>query len=179
MIIRPAKLQELDAICGFYDQMIDEMRHAAYAPGWKKDVYPSRDYLWDAVSGGALYVGTVEERVVAAMIINHACNESYRSVLWPTEAGPEEVTVIHTLGVLPSCAGKGYAKQLVRKALELAAEEKQKAVRLDVLKGNLPAEKLYAGLGFQYVDTIQMFYEDTGWTDFLLYEYPLIVSRGG
>ena len=36
-----------------------------------------------------------------------------------------------------------------------------KAVRLDVLKGNVPAEMLYTGLGFAFVDSIQMFYEDT------------------
>ncbi len=48
-----------------------------------------------------------------------------------------------------------------------------KAIRLDVLKGNLPAEKLYSGLGFRYLHTLNMFYEDTGWTDYELYEYTL------
>lgn len=26
-------------------------------------------------------------------------------------------------------------------------------------------------LGFRYVDTVRMFYEDTGWTDYRLFEY--------
>lgn len=30
-----------------------------------------------------------------------------------------------------------------------------------------------AGMGFQYRETIKLFYEDTGLTDFLLYEYVL------
>ena len=49
----------------------------------------------------------------------------------------------------------------------------QKVIRLDVLAGNVPAEKLYTGLGFKYMDTLRMYYEDTGWTDYELYEYVL------
>ena len=41
-----------------------------------------------------------------------------------------------------------------------------KALRLDVLTGNVPAEKLYEGAVFRYVDTVKLFYEDTGRVDF-------------
>ena len=88
-------------------------------------------------------------------------------------ASAEEVTVIHALGVHPAFAGKGYAKQLVQFAIRAATENAQKALRLDVLKGNTPAEKLYAGMGFLYLHTLKMFYEDTGWTEYELYEYKL------
>lgn len=30
-----------------------------------------------------------------------------------------------------------------------------------------------AGVGFRYMDTLQMYYKDTGWTDYKLYEYAL------
>ena len=46
-------------------------------------------------------------------------------------------------------------------------------MRLDVLEGNVPAERLYEGFGFRYLATMPMFYEDTGWTNYELYEYPL------
>jgi len=55
----------------------------------------------------------------------------------------------------------------------LAKERGIKAIRLDVLEGNLPAEKTYTSVGFSFVETLQMFYEDTGWTNFKLYEYDL------
>ena len=48
-----------------------------------------------------------------------------------------------------------------------------KAVRLDVLEGNVPAERLYSGLGFSCVGMVPMFYEDTGWKNFKAYEYVL------
>ena len=77
------------------------------------------------------------------------------------------------LGVHPAHTGKGIAKQMVQFAVDFAREHQQKVIRLDVLKGNLRAEKLYTGMGFQYLHTLPMFYEDTGWTEFQLYEYRL------
>lgn len=42
-----------------------------------------------------------------------------------------------------------------------------------VLGGNVPAERLYTGQGFARRGTVRMFYDDTGWTDYGLYEYLL------
>ena len=55
----------------------------------------------------------------------------------------------------------------------MAADRGMKAIRLDVLEGNLPAEKLYQKVGFQYAGSLNIFYEDTGWADFNLYEYSI------
>lgn len=60
---------------------------------------------------------------------------------------------------------------MVQKVINLAKEAKMQAIRLDVLEGNLPAESVYVKAGFSYVDTIRMYYEDTGWTNFKVYEY--------
>lgn len=48
-----------------------------------------------------------------------------------------------------------------------------RALRLDVLGGNVPAERLCVGQGFRFCATVRMFYADTGWTDYRLYEYLL------
>ena len=88
-------------------------------------------------------------------------------------ADDSELLIIHTLGVHSDFNGKGYAKAMVQKAIDIARETGMKAIRLDVLGGNIPAERLYQGFGFQYMATLKMYYEDTGWTDFKLYEYVL------
>lgn len=77
------------------------------------------------------------------------------------------------LAFIRNAAEKAYAKAMVRKAIEIAKREHMKALRLVVLGGNIPAERLYTGLGFKYMDTLQMYYDDTGWTDYKLYEYVL------
>lgn len=173
LTIRLAEKQEFDDVRSFYHSLIDAMQSAQYKPGWEKDVYPSNEYLHDAIHAEQLYIGTIGEKIACAMIVNHAYNESYANTKWPTDALPEEITVIHALGVHPNFSGRGLAKELVRLAIALAKESRQKVIRLDVLGSNVPAEKLYTGLGFQYIDTIRMYYEDTGWTDFKVYEYPL------
>ncbi len=173
VIIRKAKTDEYQTVRAFYHSLIDGLAGRPYGAGWKKDIYPAPDFLSDAVRAGELYIGEEDGKIVASMVLNHDCNEGYREFRWPTEAEDGEVTVIHALGVHPDCAGKGYGRQLVRFAVDAARGDRQKVIRLDVLKGNLPAEKLYAGMGFRLLHTLPMYYEDTGWTDYELYEYPL------
>ena len=173
MEIVQAQIEEFDEVRIFYHTLIDGMRDAEYKPGWKKGIYPSDGELREALEAGWLYTGREDGGIAAAMIVNDRSNEGYRQAQWPTPAGDGETAVIHALGVMPHRGGRGLGKEMVRYAIGLAKQQGKKVVRLDVLNGNLPAERLYMGLGFQYVQTVSMFYEDTGWTDFLLYEYPL------
>lgn len=62
---------------------------------------------------------------------------------------------------------------MVQKAISVARDNKQKVIRLDVLKENLPTEKLYEREGFRKLHMLPMFYEDTGWTDYELFELVL------
>ena len=171
--IRSARPDEFQAVRAFYHRLIDLMRGAEYKPGWEKDVYPDQDQLRQAIDKQQLYVGELEGETVCAMILNRQCNDGYRGAPWRVEAGPEQVAVIHALGVLPTLQRRGLAREMVRFAMDKAREQGSLALRLDVLTGNLPAEKLYLGLGFYRVSTARMYYPDTGWTEFDLYEYDL------
>ncbi len=173
MLIRKAETDEYEAVRSFYHSLIDAVAELPYGAGWVKDVYPSPEFLEESVRDGCLFIGTQDGSIAAAMVLNHECNDGYRGFAWPTEASDEEITVIHALGVHPAYGRRGYAGQMVRFAIDRARREKQKVIRLDVLKGNLPAEKLYSGIGFRYLHTLPLFYEDTGWTEYELYEYRL------
>jgi ribosomal protein S18 acetylase RimI-like enzyme len=171
--IRKANLDQFQDVRAFYHAVIDGIGDAQNSVKWKKDIYPSPEFLAESLNNGELFVAEESGKIIGAMILNHQGNDMYREYCWPTEAGDLEVTVIHALGVHPSFGGKGCAKQMVQFAIDYSRQQQQKAIRLDVLKGNLRAEKLYSGLGFQYLHTLPMYYEDTGWTDFQLYEYCL------
>ncbi|MEE8827088.1 MAG: GNAT family N-acetyltransferase [Eubacteriales bacterium] len=173
MQIRLARQDEYPAVRAFYHALIDAMQSSNYAIGWKKDVYPAPEFLRASIEEKELYVGLEKETIIAAMVLNHSCNDGYKEFHWPTMAPAEEVTIIHALGVHPRYSGRGFAKQMVQFAINTARKTNQKVIRLDVLKGNVPAERLYASLGFQYLHTLSMFYEDTGWTDYELYERRL------
>lgn len=139
----------------------------------EKRFYPEPEFLLSSISKGELFVGLINNQIMAAMIINHESNEGYNHFNWSTNANEDEVIGIHALGVHPEYAGHGYAKELIRFAIAYAKQNHQKAIRLDVLKGNVPAEKLYSSMGFKYLHTLPMYYEDMGLTDYELYELPL------
>lgn len=173
MNIIKANENQYDSVRCFYHSLIEGMQKSPYDIGWKKDIYPSPEFLQESIAKEELYIGMENGKIIAAMVLNHQCNDGYQKFQWQTEAEENEITVIHALGIHPAYSGKGYAKSMVKKVFEIAADRHQKAIRLDVLRGNVPAEKLYTQMGFQYMDTLQMYYEDTGWTDYELYEYVL------
>ena len=173
MDIRIAEDNEKEAIKAFYDAVIDGMADSPFNPRWEKGVYPSDAMIGDAIQNRELYIGKIESRIDSAMINKQRPNDGYRTIRWPTDAENDEAYIIHALGVLPSFSGRGIAKKMTAYAINYARRRGAKAMRLDVLEGNIPAEKAYTALGFRYVNTVMMFYEDTGWTEFKLFELPL------
>lgn len=173
MLVRKANVAEFDEIRAFYHKMTDWLDTVPYGPGWKKDIYPAPDAIMSALKQGELWVCEADGKYAASMIVNSENNEEYSLVEWPCDAKGDEVFVIHALGVMPEYHGKGVSGKMVQHAISLAKAENKKAMRLDVLAGNLPAERLYPKHGFELIATIEMFYEDTGLTLYKLYELAL------
>ena len=173
MIIRIASEDEFESVRGFYHKMTDWLETAKYGPGWKKDIYPSPEELKSALKNKELWVADENGEYIASMILNSSSNEEYSQVKWNVAVEGNEVLLIHALGVAPEYHRKGISRSMVEHAINLAKSSGKKAMRLDVLNGNLPAEKLYPKFGFLHIDTIEMFYEDTGLTTYKLYELVL------
>jgi len=171
--VKQAKMVDYDDVERFYSELIESMRDAEFKPEWEVGVYPTEQILKDAIKEKALFLAYLENDLIGAMILNHDCEPEYDSVKWQTDAKEDEVMIIHLLGVAPAHQGKGIAKQMVSKAIEMGKNGAIIAIRLDVLKKNTPAAKLYISMGFQYIDSVKIFYEDTGLADFQLYELIL------
>ena len=171
--IRAARPDEFAAVQNFYHKLIDMMEGSEFHPRWEKCVYPSDDFLRSSIERGELYVGMLGEEIAAAMVINGEGADGYGGTPWRVRTADGEFSVIHALGVLPTHHGRGFARELVAAAKEIARSRGHRALRLDVLNGNLPAVRLYESEGFRFVSRVKLFYEDTGLTDFLLYEYAL------
>ena len=173
MIIKKAIPTEYESVKQFYYDLIDAMQNSTYHPKWQKGIYPEDQYIQESISNGSMYIGLLDSQIVSAAIINHASNDGYQNVDWPTQASENEVAVIHALGVTPCFARRGIGKNLVTYLIRVAKAKGCKVIRLDVLEGNLPAEKLYKSCGFQFVKRVELYYEDTGLVNFDLYELKL------
>ena len=69
--------------------------------------------------------------------------------------------------------GNGVGTKVVEEIIAYARLQHKKAVRFDILGSNQAAERLYTKCGFQFVQAKEMFYEDTGWTEYKIYELNL------
>lgn len=173
LVIARAEEADFADIRVFYHAVIDGFRDLSVHPYWEKDVYPSPEQLKDLIGKGELYAGLINGEIVSAMALNHSCHESYRSFDWPSRLTDDELYVIHMLGVVSRWSRMGFAKKMVKFAEQKARADGLKALRLDVLKENTPAINLYESLGFRRMHTLQMYYVDCGWKDFMLYELLL------
>lgn len=90
----------------------------------------------------------------------------------------EEVASLHLLTVTPEYQGKGISKRMMEAIVSLAMEKGKRAIRLDTLASNIPAQHMYEKLGFAYRGKQNLYAENTCWTDFLYYELPLNFETG-
>lgn len=173
MTIRTGHRKDFEQVMKFYYELIEAMKGAPFHPEWKKDIYPSRSFIFEAITTNGLRIAEVEGEIAGAMVMDHETVEGYDQVPWQVVADKDDVVIIHALGVSLAYQGQGIAKQMIEACCSESRKIGMKVIRLDVLAKNKPAQKLYEAIGFTYIGRLQLFYEDTGLTDFLLYELPL------
>lgn len=172
MVFQNASPNEFDRIRAFYWALIDAMAADNDKIGWKKGIYPTDEFLQDSLAKGTLYTLTHQQQLAACVIVNSDTNEGYAGVPWRVDCADSAVLIPHALAVSPALQGQGIGRAVVAQVQDLARRAGKRAVRLDILGTNAAAERLYTGMGFQFVQAKPMFYEDTGWTEYKLYEWP-------
>lgn len=173
LTIRPATPDDLDATLAFYYQLIDDLDGKKESPRWEKDVWPSRPMLEEDIAAGSLHIALLDGEVVGGMVLDHARPDGYDTAPWNVPAGEGEAMVAHLVAVSARHQGKGIGTTLMRAAADICRDAGARALRLDVIDGNAPAARLYERVGFQHISHVQLYYEDTGWDDFDLYELEL------
>lgn len=177
MNLQRADKAEFNIIREFYWDLIDEMKDLNEKIGWKKGIYPTDHFLTESLEMGELFTMSEDKKLCACVIMNCLCNEGYQGVPWSMECRKEEVLIPHALAVAPECQGMGVGRKIVEEIIKYAQVAGKKAIRLDILGTNTVAEKLYTKCGFQFVQAKNMYYEDTGWTEYKMYELNLDPCR--
>lgn len=67
---------------------------------------------------------------------------------------------IISIAVHPKCHRKGIGTALILRLMEILKEQGASAVRLEVRKSNIAAQKMYAKLGFKIAHTLQKYYKN-------------------
>lgn len=162
MKIQEAQEKDIENLMRFYNDMCEVLDKKDFLPNGDKGGFPSHDMVVSAINEHAQFIGTEDGKIIAAYILNHDCDPAYQTAHWRADALPHQVLILHALRVLPQYGGRGHSKELVEHAIQTARDMGQKALRLDVLEGNVVPERMYTSFGFQYIDTVDIRYEDIG-----------------
>ena len=169
--LEKATLEDFDAVIAFYDQVIDHTPEIELHARWSKGAHPTKEGLKAYIEEGSLYLYREEGAIIGAMALPMYQGEDYHAVDWSVKLPDDQVASLHILGVRPDRQGNGIASEMVRGAIELAKSNGKKAVRLDTLDCNTPAQRLYQSLGFEYRGKQHLYAENTAWIDFFFFEY--------
>lgn len=169
-MIRKATMEDLQQVADIYDELLDYEANTVSYTNWQKGLYPTVEYAKQALEEETLFVGEEAGTVYGCVILNQIQPPEYQNIPWSIQAAPEEVMVIHTLCIRPSCAGQGRGKAFVEFSEHYGREKGWKVIRLDTYEGNLPALNLYPGLGYRYAGLTKFHFQNVIWENLKCFE---------
>lgn len=172
MNLRKADINDAERILEFYKIIIANSKSDKFNPKWN-DKYPNLEFIKSTIIKEELFTLNNDENIIASVIVNDSFNEEYENLNWIVNAKYGEFAVIHTFAVHPEYSGKGIGKNIFNQIKENALKNNLKSIRIDVIDGNVGAEKVFRKLGFKYIDTVELQHNAVGLEKFHLYEYPL------
>lgn len=143
---------QLHAVTELYHRTVQHLEATVNYPKWSAE-HPSDQGIRDAVDGGVQYICVQNGEVLGAVMLNENPEGDYAAGEWSRALNEGEYLVIHALAVHPLFAHKGVGTFMVERCEETARQGGYRAIRLDVVPGNLPAERLYQKMGFTYAGT--------------------------
>ena len=172
MIFRKIEPEELKKLSEMYDAVLDQQEYDEYGPKWTRGIYPCEEDFIAHLEKGEYYGGFEDDDLACRAVMTIGEDEMYRDVKWMKKVDDDRVAIIHLLTVAPKYRGKGLSKKFLNYLFEEAAETAD-VIHLDVLDGNLPADRLYLKIGFSFAGSYPAHYEDIGDCMLNLYEYDL------
>lgn len=156
-----------------YIEVIEHTKDMNIHARWIYGQHPTDAAIRSYIDRQEMYLFMDEQNVAGMTAITMYQGEDYHEVNWSQDLKDDEVASLHLLTVMPEYQGKGVSKRLMEAIISLVMEKGKKAIRLDALASNIPAQHMYEKLGFEYRGKQNLYAENTGWTDFLYYELPL------
>lgn len=170
--LRKAELEEAEKILEFYRKVIDSIKDSEFRPKWNES-YPNLEFIKTSIEKDELYVCTKDDMIIACAVLNNRFDPEYEDVNWNVNAKSDEIIIIHTFAVFTELAGNGIGKEVFTQIKDNAIKDGKKTIRIDIIDGNIGAQKVFEKFGFEYVDCVEFFHPIAGMEKFLLYDLDL------
>lgn len=169
-MIRIALESDLDQVEEIYRELLDHEEKTVSYTNWRRGLYPTLAYARAAFEKSTLFVGEEDGVLYGCVILNQIQPLEYDKIHWRFQADPESVMVIHTLCIRPSFAGRGKGRAFVEFCEKYARTKGWGVVRLDTYEGNLPACRLYEGIGYSYAGETAFHFQNVIWETLKCFE---------
>ncbi len=164
---------DFETVKSRYIDVIDHTAGIKQYAGWEYGKHPTEQGLRSYIENGEMYLLLVQGDIAGMVVVVMSQGQEYEAVSWAEKLENHEVATLHLLAVCPEYQGRSLGSVILDLVGELAKRHGKKALRLDVMESNLPAQRMYEKAGFVYRGKQHWYAENTGWTDFLLYEKEL------
>ncbi|MBL6657423.1 MAG: GNAT family N-acetyltransferase [Flavobacteriales bacterium] len=152
MIIRKAKVNELNQIMEVYDSCVRGMIELGIDQ-WDES-YPNREVIKKDLETGDYYVGIINDEIVSGIKIDAKQDPTYLDIDWQDKTN--NFMVVHRLCAKVSVWNKGVGKQMMKYAEKLALENKHISMRLDTYINNPKAIAFYKRIGYKQLGHINL-----------------------
>lgn len=155
--IKLAELSEIDRIYDFYKEVCKGLEGAKYSPLWQIGFYPCLEDIENHIKNKNIYIAVADDRIASAMAtVNHG-----------------DYSSLHLFAVHSDFRIQYIGRLMMNRLFEISKERENSKIILDVVKDNLPAERLYQKMGFNYIGEKTEYIERVGNVDFNIYEYNI------
>lgn len=162
--------KDFDAVREKYIDVIDNTPGLEKHSRWRYGKHPSDDLLRSYIENGEMYVLSDNGKIAGLVAITMYQGESYEAIEWAADLKNDEAAVLHLLAVCPDYQGRALGQVIIEEAENAARQSGMKALRLDTMITNLPAQRMYDKAGFSCRGRQRLFTQNVGWTEFLYYE---------
>ena len=144
MMIRKAKINELDEIMNMYASCVDGMQKANIDQ-WDS-TYPNRKIVSEDIRNKSFYIFLINDKIIGGINIDKIQDKTYLDIEWKDKGN--KFLVVHRLAVRQEFWKKGIGNKLMIFAESLVKEKKLNSIRLDTYSSNPIAINFYLNLGY-------------------------------
>ncbi len=164
--VRPASMQDVDALCEMYQEVIAELEKRKNYPLWHWGIYPNEETVRDAIERGEMVILAIDGKLAGAAKVNEEL-EGEEYVLWKGTS-PRS---IHLFTIRPGFTGMHASDWFLMRLIKEKRSSHIDSLRLNLIVGNKPAKNLYLRCGFVSCGCADVLLEDEGVLPFELMEY--------
>lgn len=151
MVIKKCKRQDIPAVGAFYDKVVKYLDEHINYPKWMYKSYPSEAYVRDMTVEDSQYICMEEDKLIGAFVLNSDPQGNYQKGKWSSFIPDGEYLIVHALAIDPELQAMGLGSDIIGFCIEETKRRGLRAIRLDIVPGNIPAKKLYEKNGFSYI----------------------------